>query len=308
MATCRGLDVSAYQPAQDWQAHKQQGVAFAFAKASEGERSRDDMFDTHIAAILKAGLTTGAYHFGWPVQNPQLEAANYVAAVAPYAHAHPLVHWLDLERYNDGRNYRGRTAAQIHDWVTTWLAAVQAAFPSQRVGVYTSADDIAAGHLPAGAPLWYPRYPGASVDTYAEAEQAPRPAPSGRTVTFWQFTSTPLDRSLCYMSATDLQAWAAGTRTPVYEPYPGRAFFLHGTAPAIGKTSPIFAAMGRRLVEVGCGRYRVGPGPELGWADVDSYEAWQRQYSRIHHKGWTGSSLLWPPGPETWDALKVPKS
>ncbi|MFB8122108.1 peptidoglycan-binding protein [Streptomyces bacillaris] len=87
-----------------------------------------------------------------------------------------------------------------------------------------------------------------------------------------------------------------------YEPYPGAAFFLKNGQPAIGKTSPIFTAMGKRLVAVGCGRYAVGPGPQLGKADVTSYEAWQRKC------GYTGTAAKWPPGKTTWDKLQVPKS
>ncbi|MGW0496948.1 peptidoglycan-binding protein [Streptomyces sp. NPDC003007] len=47
--------------------------------------------------------------------------------------------------------------------------------------------------------------------------------------------------------------------------------------PVLGKSSPIFTAMGKLLVAEGCGRYKVGPGPVLGQADVDSYEAFQRK-------------------------------
>lgn len=87
---------------------------------------------------------------------------------------------------------------------------------------------------------------------------------------------------------------------PKHEPYPGAGFFLNGSRPALGKKSPIFTAMGKRLVAVGCGRYAVGPGPELGQADVNSYEAWQRKC------GYTGTAAKWPPGKTTWDKLQVP--
>lgn len=86
-----------------------------------------------------------------------------------------------------------------------------------------------------------------------------------------------------------------------YEPYPGASFFLNGSRPALGKKSPIFTAMGKRLVAVGCGRYAVGPGPQLGQADVTSYEAWQRKC------GYTGTAAKWPPGKTTWDKLQVPR-
>lgn len=213
---CHVIDVSAHQPDQNWTAWKQQGLACAIAKASEGASTRDPRFDAHIAGILKSQLVAGAYHFAWPVQDVRAEAANYIAAVTPYARANTLVHWLDLEQYPDGRNYTGRSSAQILAWVEQWIATVQAAFPTQRVGVYTSAADIAAGHIPDGVPLWFPSYPGPSADTYAEAAAAPQPHPSGRIPLLWQFTSTPaddprIDESIAYLSEPGLRAWAANT-------------------------------------------------------------------------------------------------
>jgi GH25 family lysozyme M1 (1,4-beta-N-acetylmuramidase) len=215
MATCRGIDVSAYQGAQDWAAWKKQGIVFAFAKASEGQHTHDPKFATHITGIKGAGLVPGGYHFAWPNQDVATEAANYISAVRAYA-GRGFTHWLDLERYSDGRNYSGRTAAQIRDWAAAWVAKVQAAFPGQRVGIYTSADDIAAGRVPAGLPLWYPAYPGTAVDTYAEAEAHAQPKPSGRAPLIWQFTSDPagpvrIDESIAYLSAADFRAWAQGT-------------------------------------------------------------------------------------------------
>ncbi|MFI5664585.1 glycoside hydrolase family 25 protein [Streptomyces sp. NPDC051684] len=209
MATCRGIDVSAYQGTQNWTAHKRDGVAFAFAKASEGQKTHDARFATHIKAIKAAGIVPGAYHFAWPNQDVAREASNYISAVRPYA-GRGFTHWLDLERYTDGRNYSGRSASQINAWVARWVALVQEAFPGQRVGIYTSGSDIASGHVPAGLPLWYPAYPWGAA-AYSRAEGATQPKPSGRAPLIWQFTSQPIDRSIAYMSAADLRAWAAGT-------------------------------------------------------------------------------------------------
>lgn len=206
--TCRGIDVSSYQNTQDWAARKDEGVVFAFAKASEGQHTRDAKFATHITGIVKAGLVPGAYHYGWPNQDVALEAANYIAAVKPYVRP-GFVHWLDLERRSDGANYAGRSATQIKAWAVRWLALVGEAFPGQRVGVYTSGDDLSKGHVPAGTTIWYPAYTwGYTAVSYAKAEAAARPHPAGWSPLFWQFTSTPLDRSLCYLSPADLRAWA----------------------------------------------------------------------------------------------------
>lgn len=203
MATTRGIDVSVHQKAQDWNKHKKEGVTFAFAKASEGQNTRDRMFDDHMAGILKAGLIPGAYHFAWPNQDPVREAANYIGAVKPYT-SDGFMHWLDLERYSDGRNYKNRTAHEIQQWAARWVQEVRRAFPNNFVGVYTSQDDIRSGRLPDGVALWYPAYPVPSI-TYAKAEKAAKPDP-GVTPLIWQFTSTPIDRSIAYVSPGELRA------------------------------------------------------------------------------------------------------
>lgn len=88
--------------------------------------------------------------------------------------------------------------------------------------------------------------------------------------------------------------------TPRYEPYPGDGYF-HG-----GRHSPIITAMGRRLIQEGCGRYNSGPGPNWTNADRSSYAAWQRKYSKAHNLGWTDAQCDGIPGKTSWDALKVP--
>jgi GH25 family lysozyme M1 (1,4-beta-N-acetylmuramidase) len=294
--TSRGLDVSAYQPAQDWAAHKREGVVFAFAKASEGQTTHDNQFATHIKGIKAAGLVPGAYHFAWPNQDVAREAANYIAAVKPYA-GKGFCHWLDLERYNDGRNYAGRSAAQIRAYASAWIAAVQKAFPGQRVGVYTSASDITAGHVPTGVTLWYPAYPGASVDTYAEAEKHARPAPSDRTVTFWQFTSTPLDRSICYKSPTALREWA-GAPSSTAPSHPtvdlSRLVQAAHTDPRAAQGHQTYAA-GVRIVEAALkaegllGSTYASDG-SFGSTTVTAYAAWQRRC------GYSGSAADGIPG------------
>lgn len=211
MATTRGIDVSAYQKAQNWNDHKEDGVSFAFAKASEGMHGRDKMFDRHIADIIKAGLTPGAYHFAWPNQDVHAEASNYIGAVKAYTDG-PFMHWLDLERYEDNRNYQGRTAHEIQVWAATWIGLVRMAFPNNFVGVYTSGSDIQAGRFPNGVELWYPSYP-VQGSTYSRAENAGRPNASGIKPLIWQFTSKPLDRSIAFVSASELRDIAGKKKT-----------------------------------------------------------------------------------------------
>lgn len=82
---------------------------------------------------------------------------------------------------------------------------------------------------------------------------------------------------------------------PIYAAFPGRSFFH------IGQVHPLITKMGERLVAEGCSRYRVGPSPDFGPADIKSYAAWQRKL------GYSGSDADGYPGPASWAALKVPR-
>lgn len=81
---------------------------------------------------------------------------------------------------------------------------------------------------------------------------------------------------------------------PKYEPYPGADFFH------TGQHSKVVTAMGKRLVDEGCGRYEVGPGPNWTEVDRESYAAWQRKL------GYSGKDADGIPGPTSWKKLRVP--
>jgi GH25 family lysozyme M1 (1,4-beta-N-acetylmuramidase) len=216
MAFSYAVDVSNNQAThQPWATF---GVHMGIAKASEGQHSHDAWFARHIADIKGAGLIPAGYHFAWPNQSAGAEAANYISAVRSAATGSLFVHILDLEAYPNGaKNYVGVNAAEIRAYAAAWVAAVRKAFPGQRIGIYTSGTDIAAGHLPGTEDfLWYPAYP-VQGRSFAQAAAALRPAPSGRTVWGWQFTSVPRDQTVIYLSPAALRAWAAGTAETVQE-------------------------------------------------------------------------------------------
>ncbi|MFF9582505.1 peptidoglycan-binding protein [Streptomyces achromogenes] len=85
------------------------------------------------------------------------------------------------------------------------------------------------------------------------------------------------------------------TTQPKYEPFPGASFFR------AGRRSPIIAAMHRRLVAEGCGRYQSDADADVwGSGDVRSYAAWQRKL------GYAGRDADGVPGPTSWAKLRVP--
>lgn len=100
----------------------------------------------------------------------------------------------------------------------------------------------------------------------------------------------------------DPGSWPAfvGSPTPVkppatYEPFPGAGFFTDG------RKSPIIAAMHKRLVAVGCNRYKSTTGLNVwGSGDRASYQAWQEKL------GYSGADADGVPGPASWSKLQVP--
>ncbi|MYU11521.1 N-acetylmuramoyl-L-alanine amidase [Streptomyces sp. SID8361] len=82
--------------------------------------------------------------------------------------------------------------------------------------------------------------------------------------------------------------------TPKYAAYPGKQFFRNG------RSSPVIAAMAKRLIAEGCDSYETPPGRVWNDAHRRSYAAYQ--IKRGHH----GVDADGIPGPETWADLRVP--
>ena len=59
----QGVDVSHYQGEIDWQKIKEQGISFAFIKATEGSSHVDEKFLDNWKQAEEAGMIKGAYHF-----------------------------------------------------------------------------------------------------------------------------------------------------------------------------------------------------------------------------------------------------
>ncbi|TJZ49455.1 hypothetical protein FCH28_24375 [Streptomyces piniterrae] len=86
-----------------------------------------------------------------------------------------------------------------------------------------------------------------------------------------------------------------GQKPGDFEEFPGDAWFHDQPK------SRIITAMGKRLVEEGCGHYSKGPGPQWTEADRHSYAVWQRKL------GFNGSKADGWPGEYSWDRLQVPE-
>jgi lysozyme len=59
----KGISVSKWTQTVDWSAVKDDGISFAFSKATEGMKYVDDLFHDNWESIKGTGLLRGAYHF-----------------------------------------------------------------------------------------------------------------------------------------------------------------------------------------------------------------------------------------------------
>ena len=72
--TVEGIDVSAGDGTVDWVKVKASGRVFAFAKVTEGMTYVDPSFATNWAAMKRAGLIRGAYHYFRPQDEGAVQA------------------------------------------------------------------------------------------------------------------------------------------------------------------------------------------------------------------------------------------
>ncbi len=77
----RGIDISSHNGMINFEAVADDGIEFAFIKASEGGSIRDDNFRLNHSKATKAGLKVGAYHFFRFDVEGVTQALNFLNAV-----------------------------------------------------------------------------------------------------------------------------------------------------------------------------------------------------------------------------------
>jgi autotransporter-associated beta strand protein len=130
-----GTDVSSYQGGSlNWTTIKNDGISFAWTKATEGTYYQDADFAINEAHAKAAGIPIGAYHFARPSDNPNItgttsadtEAAYFWSFAGSYVVAGggylvPMLDWEDVYVTNAGLNF---TATKLSQWANEWCNAV----------------------------------------------------------------------------------------------------------------------------------------------------------------------------------------
>lgn len=174
----KGIDVSSWQGAIDWDAVKVAGIQFAIIRAGYGDEL-DNQFSRNIAECNRVGIPCGVYWFSYALsaQEAAQEAQRAMEAVRPYKLDLPICY--DLEY--DTVRYAARCGVTIDKALATQMAAAFCAAVADggfRAANYTNLDysrrmfDMSAL---ASYDLWYAWYNDAcNIDDVA----------------IWQYTSS----------------------------------------------------------------------------------------------------------------------
>jgi lysozyme len=168
----RGIDVSTYQGNVNWQSVANDGILFAFVKATEGVTLVDDTFARNWAAMKTVGIQRGAYHFFRPASSIQGQIDSFLRTVKLQPGDLPPV--LDVETTG------GLGATAICDRMAIWLDAVEKETGMQPI-IYTYPgfwESLGTTRF-SDYPLWIAHY------TTAES---PWVSGGWHSWTFWQYT------------------------------------------------------------------------------------------------------------------------
>lgn len=93
----KGVDISSYQSEVDMKSLANQGIRFAYIKATEGSNHTDEKFRTNWENVSKTEIKAGAYHFFSFESSGETQADNYIKTVGSLEGR--LIPAVDVEMY-----------------------------------------------------------------------------------------------------------------------------------------------------------------------------------------------------------------
>lgn len=170
--TVQGIDISHHQQHIDWQMVANQGIDFAFVKATEGSEHQDTLFPKFWKGIKSAGITRGAYHYFSPFSPALDQAKHFIKTVKLEKGDLPPV--LDAEITGKLNTKTLRKNAII------WLQVIEKHYGVKPI-IYTNQKfylSYFTGDEFDGYPIWIARY---------NSPYNPPFIPFGRQWSFWQY-------------------------------------------------------------------------------------------------------------------------
>ncbi len=171
----RGVDVSHYQGEIEWELFREQGISFAFIKATEGSSFVDERYETNWENARAAGLYVGAYHFFSFDSPASAQAEHFIATVGDLSGTLPPT--VDIEYYGD-KSKNPPEKEQVVSQLQELLSALEEEYGVKPI-IYTTYT-VYNKYIRDGFedyPLWIRNvyYP---------------PGDIGRQWTFWQYSDT----------------------------------------------------------------------------------------------------------------------
>lgn len=160
----RGIDVSAWQGAIDWDTVANYGMDFAILRITEAGNVIDSCFEKNYSGCQKHNIPTGAYKYSYAmtVAEIQSEARKVVEVLNGRKLQYPV--WMDLE----WNNQRSLGAEQIHKLAEAFEKIITAA--GYKFGIYCNVDwylNVICSHLKK-YDFWIARYPASDNGTLQE--------------------------------------------------------------------------------------------------------------------------------------------
>ncbi len=130
----QGVDVSHFQGNIDWEVLKDQGISFAYIKATEGSGHVDTRLDANYQGAKEAGIIYGFYHFLSLESAPETQMENFKAAVGSFEM--DLVPAIDVEWYGNMRD-NPPDKAKVLDTLTKMISLMEEEY-GQKPVIYTT--------------------------------------------------------------------------------------------------------------------------------------------------------------------------
>jgi murein DD-endopeptidase MepM/ murein hydrolase activator NlpD len=163
---------------------------FVILKATEGQGFKDPATAEFTQYFRNTRLKIGFYHFAWPANAPEADAANFLSVVKKLGKSGDDVA-LDFEPYNAAGV--GTVPKNFPTWICTWLDIVDAELGS-KTGIYLN-DDMANKvvfhssqeqlNRIRKAPLWKAKYASEPGSLYGWDHYF-----------MWQWNSTHIDKNI----------------------------------------------------------------------------------------------------------------
>lgn len=148
-----GIDISHYQSKISWDTVAQQGISFAFVKATEGRQHLDKKYCENWQEMKRVGIKRGAYHFFRPSIPADEQARNFMNVMD--------MQYGDLPPVLDVEIDEGLSREEIITNMKRWLYLIEMEY-SIRPIIYTHYkfyNQFVAGEFDK-YPIWIAKYGG----------------------------------------------------------------------------------------------------------------------------------------------------